>query len=84
MRLRDVFWSAEDLDRVVERLGITPVELEGAHSTRQLAEKYPRASRGFERHPFRYTALFVIGFFGVIIVVVFGVELVRAITSAVG
>lgn len=84
MRLRDVFWAAEDLDGVVERLGITPVEFEGIHSARQLAEKYPGASRGFERHPFRYTALFVVGFFGVIIVVVFGIELVKAITRAVG
>lgn len=84
MRLRDVFWETQDIERLVERLGITPVESEGVVSTRQLLKDHPNAARGLERHPFLYVGLIVVGFFGVIFVVVFLVMGVKAIIDAVG
>lgn len=57
MRLHTAQWTAEDLRRLVDALGITPLGGDRIVTTAELAEAYPRAVPRLERRP--RLALFV-------------------------
>lgn len=59
MRLRSTHWAVEDMGRIAESLGITPVDIPGPVSGPQLAKEYPNAVKGFERRPVFYTGLII-------------------------
>lgn len=60
MRLRSMYWAVEDMERIVESLGIAPVSPDGVITGARLAKKYPNAVRGMERRPYLYAGLIVL------------------------
>jgi hypothetical protein len=59
MRLRSMYWTPSDMERIPSALGITPV-VRGMVTSPELAKEYPHAVMGFERRPLFYAAVTVL------------------------